>query len=185
MDLKASAGRDDVHNPTHKLNQKVFNKTKLSRKASPPVTPPARTGIISMGRKAKSMQMLLRPDEPSFPNSTSPTLTRDRNSKPSVPSRRSRLIASAVKRKAKQLTPKPAQSIPLKTKVFISVVVPNVPIQPGIQSRPKPSTTPERDQYVSRLRAATRNSRSTMGSAGMVASDDSLVLVFQPATCNL
>src|SRR5215471_3451792 len=111
MDLKASVGRDDVHNPTHKLNQNVFSNTKLSRNASPPVTPPASTGIISIGRNAASMQRPLKPEEPIFPSNTSPTLPRDRNSRPSVPSRRSRLMASAVNRKATQLTPKPAQSI--------------------------------------------------------------------------
>src|SRR5580765_7634227 len=131
MDLKASAGRDDAHNPTHKLNQNVLNKTNPSRKASPPVTPPANTGIISIGRKAASIQSPLKPQEPIFPSNTSPTLTFERNSRPSVPSRRSRLMASAVKRKARQLTANPAQSIPLKTKVFISAVVPSVPNKPG------------------------------------------------------
>ena len=58
----------------------------------------------------------------------------------------SRLMASAVKRQARQLTANPAQSIPLKTKVFSSVVVPKLPIQAGIQSKPRPRTTPDRDQ---------------------------------------
>src|ERR1051326_513359 len=146
MLLNASSERADAHNPTHRLNQNVFNRTNPTRAASPPVTPPASTGIMSIGRNAASMQSPTKPEEPSLPSSTSIALTRERNSKPSVPSRRSRLMASAVNRHAKQLTPKAAQSIPLKTKVFISVVVPNVPAQPGIQSKPSKSTPPARDQ---------------------------------------
>src|ERR1041384_4506699 len=112
MLLNASFERAEAHNPTHKLNQNVFNKTNPSRSASPPRTPPASTGIISIGRNAATMQRPLKPEDPNFPSKTSATLTRDRNSRPSVPSRRSRLIASDVKRHARQLTAKPAQSIP-------------------------------------------------------------------------
>src|SRR5262245_56488249 len=146
MVVNACLESADANNPAHKLKQNAFNKTKPSRNASPPVTPPANTGIISIGRNAANMQRHFSPAEPNFPTSTSATLTRDRKSSPSVPSRRSRLIASAVKRQARQLTANPAQSIPLNTKVFISVVVPNVAIQPGIHSKPRPRTTPERPQ---------------------------------------
>src|ERR1051325_738102 len=144
--LNASDERAEAHNPTHKLNQKVFSKTSPWRIASPAVTPPARTGIISIGRNAANMQSPFKPEEPSFPSSTSMTRTRERKSRPSVPSRRSRLMASEVKRNATQLTPKPAHSIPLKTNVLISAVVPIVPINAGIQSKPRPRTTPARDQ---------------------------------------
>src|SRR5262245_56942135 len=94
IELDASSERADAHHHAYRLNQKVSTNTNPSRNASPPVTPPAKTGIISIGRNAESMQRLLKPDDPNFPNSTSPTLTRERNRSPRVPSRRSRLIAS-------------------------------------------------------------------------------------------
>jgi hypothetical protein len=81
--------------------------------------------------------------------------------------RRSRLIASVVNRQARQLTAKPAQSIPLKTNVFNSVVVPNVPSQAGIKANQveddaRPMTNTFHDC------GATRNWMLIIGSAGMV-----------------
>src|ERR1019366_4504856 len=84
------------------------------RITSPPLTPPAKTGIMSSGRNATSAHRLVNPAEPSLPSSTSKVLTRVSSSKPRVPSRRSELMTSAVNRQAPQLSRKAALTSPLR-----------------------------------------------------------------------
>ena len=143
----------------------MSGKTNPFRKASPPVTPPAKTGIISIGRNANRAQRLDRPADPSFPTSTSKALTRVSNSKPSVPSRLSQLITSAVNRQAAQLPKKAALTNAFKR---LRPIPPGAPsghahINWGSKTSAPTSPTAKRDQYVARLRARMRSSRSRMG----------------------
>ena len=110
-DLDHSRSRAEAHSPAVRATNSAFGSASAMRNASPPVTPPASTGSISSGRNATRAHKLVRPDEPSFPSSTSNTLTRVINSSPRVPSRRSELIRSAVSKQAAQLKMNPAPTM--------------------------------------------------------------------------
>src|SRR5207253_2754169 len=73
----------------------------------------ASSGIINSGRIARSAPTLAIPPELSFPSNTSKLLTRVSNNNPSVPSRRSLLITSAVSRLAPQQNKNAAPARPL------------------------------------------------------------------------
>jgi hypothetical protein len=142
----------------------VFIRTIDFRTASLPVTPPAKIGIIKRGAHATSAQNPVSPADVNFPSNTSKLLTRVRKSRINVPSRRSELMTSAVSKHAPQQNRNVPAISPVKTPLPTSAGPPDVPqTNPGTHTNTPAITTPNRVQCHPRLRARTRNSRSTIG----------------------
>ena len=156
----------DAHKPAASDSSSVSNKTSIVRNASPPVTPPASTGSIMTGRNATSAHTHAIPAAPKLPSNTSSSFTRVKYSSPSVPSRRSRLILSTVKKPAQQLRTNAATTMSVKTECPTACrpngIPPDVTAN-GRQKRSPPSATAKRVQYSARLRARVLNSRSMSG----------------------
>ena len=156
----------DAQNPAASDSSSVSNNTSIVRNASPPVTPPVSTGSMITGRNAISAHTQAIPAAPKLPSSTSSAFTRVKYNSPSVPSRRSRLMLSTIKKPAQQLSIKAAMTMLVKTEYprerWPPGIMPDI-VAIGRQKTSPASATAKRVQYSARLRARERSSRSMSG----------------------